>query len=66
MEPMNMSEGMHLDEQMMIQVLTSKLADAAIQGAKLEAAVQQLLMEKQALLSRLDALEASEEVQEEG
>ena len=52
-----MQDGMNLDPQIQVQVLQSKLAEAAIREAQLEVGVQQLLMEKQALLGRLEALE---------
>lgn len=54
MQPM--SDGMNLDPEVLNQTLLNKLAQGAIREAQMEAAVQQLLQEKQNLEAQLDAL----------
>ena len=56
-----LQEGMNLNPQITVQVLENKLAMAAVREAQLEAAVQQLLQEKQELLGELSTYRAPDE-----
>jgi hypothetical protein len=49
-----LSDGMNVDPQYQVQVLSNKIAQAAIREAQLEAAVQQLLVENQDLRNTPD------------
>jgi sensor c-di-GMP phosphodiesterase-like protein len=65
MQPM--SEGMDLDQGLLIQVLQNKLAQSGIREAQMETGIQQLLAEKQVLTADIEALRAiGEDVEGEG
>jgi hypothetical protein len=51
MQPM--SDGMDLNPEVLVQVLQNKLAQAAIRENQMEAAIQQLIMEKAQLEQQL-------------
>jgi hypothetical protein len=51
-----LSDGMNVDPEVQIQVITSKLAQAVVREAQLEAAVQQLLAENAQLTGQLSEL----------
>jgi len=60
-----MEPGIDIDQDMLVQVLQSKIAEAALRDAQMEAAVQSLMMENSALTARLEALSADVEVVED-
>lgn len=61
MQPM--SEGIDLDANVMIQTLQNKLAQGVIREAQMEAAIQQLMQEKQQLEAQLAATEDAGEAE---
>jgi len=52
-----MEPGMNIDPRMHVQVLESRLAQAAVREAQMEAAIQQLIGEGRAMREALEQLE---------
>jgi histidinol-phosphate/aromatic aminotransferase/cobyric acid decarboxylase-like protein len=52
-----LSDGMNVDPQYQVQVLSNKVAQAAVREAHLESAVQQLLAEVAAMSQKIATLE---------
>ena len=63
-----LSDGMNVEPRFQIQVLNSKVAQAAVREASLEAAVQQLLAENKRLEATMQAMKeaAEEQIEQEG
>ena len=60
---MPLSDGINVDPNIAMQVMSNKLAQAAAREAQMEAAIQQLIMENQMLKGELEKHEAvSDEV----
>jgi len=64
MQPM--AEGIDIDPQVLNQTLLNKLSQSVIREAQMEAAIQQLLAEKQALQEQVIALEGVQDEVVEG
>ena len=63
---MPMAEGMTVDNSIAVQVLNNKLAGMAVREAQMEAAIQQLLAENNALRDELAVANEAEEEAAEG
>jgi len=59
-----MEQGIELDQEMLIQVLQNRLAQAVIREAQMESAIQSQAAEISGLRSHMEAFRANSEVEE--